>query len=79
MEEPKGPEFSINGACLTRFNYTETNHTLSYKLPLNITLTNPYKDPFELIDTQVTAYYQKKNIWPCHLDRHPDNVSPRSQ
>ncbi|KAI5344444.1 PREDICTED: YLS9 [Prunus dulcis] len=52
VEEPKGPEFSINGAYLTRFNYTETNHTLSYKLPLNITLTNPYKDPFELIDTQ---------------------------
>ncbi|CAB4299547.1 unnamed protein product [Prunus armeniaca] len=52
MEEPKGPEFSINGAYLIRFDYTETNHTLSYKLPLNITLTNPYKDPFELIDTQ---------------------------
>ncbi|KAL6290107.1 hypothetical protein ACE6H2_007617 [Prunus campanulata] len=62
LEEPKGPEFSINGAYLTRFNYIKTNHTLSYKLPLNITLTNPYKDPFELIDTQVTAYYQKERF-----------------
>ncbi|BFG16384.1 hypothetical protein CerSpe_026590 [Prunus speciosa] len=60
--EPKGPEFSINGAYLTRFNYIKTNHTLSYNLPLNITLTNPYKDPFELIDTQVTAYYQKERF-----------------
>ncbi|KAH0991831.1 hypothetical protein GBA52_003314 [Prunus armeniaca] len=40
-ETYKVPEFSISGAQLNRFNYTETNHTLSYNLTLNITLTNP--------------------------------------
>ncbi|KAL6293052.1 hypothetical protein ACE6H2_001194 [Prunus campanulata] len=38
------PKFSVNGAYLNRFNnYTEINHTLSYNLLLNITLTNPNK------------------------------------
>ncbi|XP_021830196.1 NDR1/HIN1-like protein 3 [Prunus avium] len=59
----KIPEFSINGAYLNRFNYTETNHTLSYNLALNITLTNPNKKiHFNLSDTQVIAYYQNKKF-----------------
>ncbi|CAB4269173.1 unnamed protein product [Prunus armeniaca] len=53
MEEPKGPEFSINGAYLTRFDYTETNHTLSYKLPLNIDVLINFN--FQLV---LSKYYQ---------------------
>ncbi|KAI5350253.1 hypothetical protein L3X38_003144 [Prunus dulcis] len=58
------PEFSITGAYLNRFdNYTEINHTLSYSLVLNITLTNPNKKvDFELSDTQVIAYYQNERF-----------------
>ncbi|KAI5352134.1 hypothetical protein L3X38_005025 [Prunus dulcis] len=59
----KDPEFSINGAYLNQFNYTETNHTLSYNLALNITVTNPNKKShFELSDTQVSAYYQNERF-----------------
>lgn len=68
----EGPKFSINDAYLTRFNYTETNHTLFYNLSLNITLTNPNKGlPFDLIDIRVTAYYQNKIFGLVSLDQDP--------
>ncbi|PQP95145.1 hypothetical protein Pyn_10577 [Prunus yedoensis var. nudiflora] len=58
------PKFSVNGAYLNRFNnYTKINHTLSYNLLLNITLTNPNKKiDFEWSDTQVIAYYQNERF-----------------
>ncbi|CAB4263201.1 unnamed protein product [Prunus armeniaca] len=58
------PEFNVNGAYLSRFNnYTEINHTLSYNLVLNITLTNPNKKvEFVWSDTQVIAYYQNERF-----------------
>ncbi|KAI5322322.1 hypothetical protein L3X38_031394 [Prunus dulcis] len=62
-ETYKVPEFNVTGAQLNRLNYTETNHTLSYNLALNITLTNPNKKIFfKLTDTQVIAYHQNKRF-----------------
>ncbi|CAL8999546.1 unnamed protein product [Prunus brigantina] len=62
-ETYKVPEFNVIGAQLNRLNYTETNHTLSYNLALNITLTNPNKKLFfKLTDTQVIAYHQNKRF-----------------
>lgn len=68
----EGPKFSINDAYLTRFNYTETKHTLFY----NLSLTNPNKGlPFDLIDIRVTAYYQNKTFGLVSLDQDPKNAS----
>ncbi|XP_068308823.1 NDR1/HIN1-like protein 3 [Pyrus communis] len=59
----KCPDFTINGAYLSQFSYTESNLTLSYNLALNITLTNPKKKIFHaLIDVEVSAYYQDKRL-----------------
>ncbi|XP_028946844.1 NDR1/HIN1-like protein 10 [Malus domestica] len=63
MSEYKCPDFTMSGAYLSEFNYTESNRTLSYNLALNITLTNPKKKLFHaLIDIKVGAYYQDKRI-----------------
>ncbi|CAB4280399.1 unnamed protein product [Prunus armeniaca] len=57
-EIPTVPKFSVDNASLTQFNYTKTNHSLSYNLALNITITNPKKYiGLEYSDIQVTAYY----------------------
>ncbi|XP_020421235.1 NDR1/HIN1-like protein 3 [Prunus persica] len=62
-ETYKVPEFNVTNAQLNRLNYTETNHTLSYNLALNITLTNPNKKIlFKLTDIQVIAYHQNKRF-----------------
>ncbi|KAI5329431.1 hypothetical protein L3X38_028828 [Prunus dulcis] len=59
-EIPTVPKFSVDNASLTQFNYTKTNHSLSYNLALNITITNSKKYiGLEYSDIQVTAYYGK--------------------
>ncbi|KAB2635251.1 protein YLS9-like [Pyrus ussuriensis x Pyrus communis] len=61
--EYKCPDFTINGAYLSQFNYTQSNRTLLYNLALNITFTNPKKKLFHtLIDVKLSAYYQDKRI-----------------
>ncbi|KAH0991893.1 hypothetical protein GBA52_003376 [Prunus armeniaca] len=65
-----------------QFNYIETNHTLSYNLTLDISLTNPCQKYFKLIDNQVFAYYQDQKFGLVTLiDRrtafhqHPKNTA----
>ncbi|KAL6280806.1 hypothetical protein ACE6H2_017687 [Prunus campanulata] len=59
-EIPTPPKFAVENASLSQFNYTKTNHTLSYILALNITITNPKKYiGLEYNDIQVIAYYGK--------------------
>ncbi|PQQ18128.1 NDR1/HIN1-like protein 3 [Prunus yedoensis var. nudiflora] len=54
------PKFAVENASLSQFNYTKTNHILSYSLALNITITNPKKYiGLEYNDIQVIAYYGK--------------------
>ncbi|TQD98514.1 hypothetical protein C1H46_015762 [Malus baccata] len=67
-ESYKVPEFSVDGADLNQFNYTKVNHTISYNLTLNVTLTNPNTIIyFELSDVQVTARYQNNRFGPVTL------------
>lgn len=67
-ESYKVPEFSIGGAYLNQFNCTKVNHTISYNLTLNITLSNPNKIIyFELSDIHVTARYQNNRFGPVTL------------
>ncbi|CAB4263977.1 unnamed protein product [Prunus armeniaca] len=65
-----------------QFNYIETNHTLSYNLTLDISLTNPCQKYFKLIDNQAFAYYQDQKFGLVTLiDRrtafhqHPKNTA----
>ncbi|TQD99714.1 hypothetical protein C1H46_014643 [Malus baccata] len=75
----KCPDFTINGAHLTQFNYTGSNRTLSYNLALNITLTNPKKKLFlELIDVKVSAYYQDKRIGQVTLMDRSMSSTPKN-
>ncbi|KAB2598516.1 protein YLS9-like [Pyrus ussuriensis x Pyrus communis] len=56
-------EFTVVGADVSQFNYTKVNHTLSYNLTLNITLTNPNNIIyFQLSDIQVIAPYQNNRV-----------------
>ncbi|TQD98984.1 hypothetical protein C1H46_015351 [Malus baccata] len=56
-------EFTVDSANVRQFNYTKVNHTLSYNLTLNITLTNPNNIIyFQLSDIQVIAPYQNNRF-----------------
>ncbi|XP_009352314.2 NDR1/HIN1-like protein 10 [Pyrus x bretschneideri] len=75
----KCPDFTVNGAHLTQFDYTESNRTLSYNLALNITLTNPKKKLFlGLIDVKVSAYYQDKRIGQVTLMDRSMSLTPKN-